>query len=116
MLKESAAAYPAHAASCRLLDVRFVDLLSPFRSFSYYNPSQGSSASMKEVLPALTGRGYGEMEIADGGTASREYLRVTFGDVPGEEENRVRAQLEEYCSLDTSGMIAIVAALESLVR
>ena len=56
------------------------------------------------------------MEIADGGTASREYLRVTFGDVPEEEEHRVRAELEQYCSLDTSGMIAIVGALESLAR
>ena len=57
MLKESAEAYPVHAAACALLDARFVDLWSPFRSFNYYNPSQGSSASMKQVLPALTGRG-----------------------------------------------------------
>jgi hypothetical protein len=116
MLKESGAAFPAHAAACELLDARFVDLWTPFRSFNYYNPSQGSSASMKEVLPALTGQGYGGMEIADGGTASREYLRVTFGDVPEEEERRVRSGLEQYCALDTSGMIAIVGALESLVR
>ena len=66
---------------------------------------------MKEVLPALTGQGYSEMEIGDGGTASREYLRVTFNHVPGSERERIRMQLEKYCSLDTSGMIAIVDAL-----
>ena len=71
---------------------------------------------MKEVLPALTGRGYSDMEIGDGGTASREYLRVTFGDVPGSERERVRLLLEKYCSLDTSGMIAIVDALGKITR
>jgi hypothetical protein len=71
---------------------------------------------MKEVLPALTGKSYEGMEIAEGGKASREYLRVTFGDVPDEEKAKVRNQLEKYCGLDTSGMIDIVNALGSLVR
>jgi hypothetical protein len=34
---------------------RFVDLLEPFRSFDYYHPQQGGSASMKAVLPAQSG-------------------------------------------------------------
>ena len=71
---------------------------------------------MKEVLPALTGKGYEGMEIADGGTASREYLRVTFGDVTEKENADVRNKLEKYCGLDTSGMIDIVNALGSLLR
>ncbi len=37
---------------------RIVDLLLPFREFRYYHPAQFGSASMKAVLPALTGRGY----------------------------------------------------------
>jgi len=35
---------------------RIVDLLLPFRGFRYYHPQQHGSASMKAVLPALTGR------------------------------------------------------------
>jgi hypothetical protein len=116
IIGESCQAYPEYAAACKSVERRFIDLWGPFRSFHYYNPDQKGSASMKEVLPALTGLGYEGMEIADGGTASREYLRVTVGDVPAEEKASVRALLERYCALDTSGMIAIVDALERLVR
>ena len=71
---------------------------------------------MKTVLPALTGRGYEGLATQEGGTASLEFLRVTFGDVSEEERQRVRRQLEEYCGQDTEGMIWIVDALRALVR
>ena len=51
------------------------------------------------------------MEIAEGGTASLEYLRVTFGDVPEEERVRVRGYLEKYCKMDTQAMIDILSQL-----
>jgi hypothetical protein len=69
---------------------------------------------MKAVLPALTVGGYESLAIRDGDTASREYLRVTFGNVKAEERDRVRRQLEEYCGLDTQGMWQIVSALRNL--
>jgi hypothetical protein len=93
---------------------RVIDLLTPFRNFSYYHPDQEGSASIKAVLPALTGKGYDGMAIADGGAASREYLRVTFGEVTDEERETVRRQLEKYCALDTGGMILIIEALQKL--
>ena len=64
--------------------------------------------------PALTGRGYERLAIQEGGTASLEFLRVTHGDAVAEERQRVRRQLEEYCGLDTMGMIWIVDALRKL--
>jgi hypothetical protein len=93
---------------------RMVDLLLPFRGFRYYHPAQGGSASMKAVLPALTGRGYGHLAIQEGGQASLEYLRVTHGGVAEDERQRVRQSLEQYCGLDTEGMIWIVDALRRL--
>ena len=90
---------------------RIVDLLLPFRGFRYYHPQQHGSASMKAVLPALTGKGYENLAIQEGGTASREFLRVTYGQVPAAERRRVRQHLEEYCGLDTMGMVAIVQKL-----
>jgi hypothetical protein len=98
------------------IDERFVDLLQPFREFAYYHPSQRGSESMKAVLGPLTGRDYADLEIADGGLASLEYLRVTFGEpsnAKGEKE-KVRRQLEEYCGRDTEGMIWIVEALSRI--
>ncbi|HRZ39142.1 MAG TPA: hypothetical protein P5534_22575, partial [Candidatus Paceibacterota bacterium] len=82
---------------------------------AYYHPDQEGSASMKAVLPALTGRGYDGLAIQEGGTASLELLRITFGAVGEDERQRVRRQLEEYCGQDTEGMIWIVDALRALV-
>jgi hypothetical protein len=93
---------------------RIVDLLLPFRGFRYYHPQQHGSASMKAVLPALTGKGYEHLAIQEGNAASREFLRVTFGDVPLEERRRVRQHLEEYCGQDTEGMVEIVQSLQEL--
>jgi hypothetical protein len=114
-IKESCEAFPKFATWWERTVPRVVDLLEPFRAFSYYHPDQEGSASMKAVLPALTGKSYEGMAIADGGDASREYLRVTFGKTPTAEKEKVRKQLEEYCGLDTSGMVAIVDALRKLV-
>lgn len=94
---------------------RIVDLLIPFRSFAYYHPLQHGTASIKAVLPVLTGKSYSEMAISDGGTASREFYRVTFGEVPEDERKSVMGQLEEYCQQDTQSMIDIVRALQKLV-
>ncbi len=66
-------------------------------------------------LPALTGKDYSQMEIQEGGAASREYLRVTFADVPRKERERVYAALQKYCGRDTDGMIWIVDALRRLI-
>ena len=68
------------------------------------------------MLPALTGKSYEGLEIAEGGTASLEFLRVTFGDVSEEERQRVRRDLEVYCSLDTEGMVRIVEELWKLAK
>jgi len=95
---------------------RVVDLLNPFRSFHYYHPDQEGSASMKAVLPALTGRGYEGLASQEGATASLEFLRITFGEVSEVERQRVRRQLEEYCGQDTEGMIWIVDALRALLQ
>ena len=114
VLQKSTEAYGRYVPWYEKIEPRVVDLLQPFRSFHYYHPEQKGSASIKSVLPALTGKGYEDLEIADGGAAAREYLRVTFGTVSGSEKQEVRRQLLDYCGLDTLGMTSIVAALRKL--
>lgn len=97
------------------IEARMIDLLVPFRSFDYYHPAQHGSASIKAVLPVLTDLRY-DGEIADGATASNEYLRVTFGDADDEERNRVRSALEQYCGLDTMAMVKIVERITHLSK
>jgi len=94
--------------------VRMVDLLEPFKKFHYYHASQKGSASIKKVLPAITGKGYEGMAISDGGEASLEYARVSNGDIPEDEKNEAYSALEKYCSLDTEGMAWIVEELRKM--
>jgi hypothetical protein len=105
------ATFPGYRRWNAAIQARFVDLLEPFRSFSYYHPKQMGSASIKAVLPAVTGISYDQMEIGDGGTASEEYMRVTFGVSSASERKRVRSLLEDYCKQDTLGMVEIVEEL-----
>lgn len=116
VLRESSEMYPAYAPWHSTLEARIIDLYEPFRNFAFYHPDQRGSASLKAVLPVLTGETYEGMPIADGDTASREYLRVTFGDVKPSERARVRKQLEEYCGFDTQAMIGILKRLYTLTQ
>jgi hypothetical protein len=110
-LKECAEILPQHGKWVATVNGRIVDLLNPFKAFNFYHPNQNGSASMKAVLPALTGKGYGHLEIQEGGAAGREFVRVTFGDVNKLERKRVRQALDEYCGQDTEGMVWILDAL-----
>ncbi len=74
-------------------------------------PSLGSACRGLNPDGLLKRDRYDDMAIADGGAASREYLRVTFGAATAIEKQKVRRQLEEYCALDTMGMIIIVDEL-----
>ena len=70
---------------------------------------------MKHVLPALTGKSYEDLEIQNGGQASEEFKRVTFRtDITDEDRAKVRKNLEDYCGLDTMGMVDIVRQLTKL--
>ena len=114
-LKECAEAYPKFKLWVESINSRIVDLLKPFQSFAYYHPKQAGSCSVKKVLPVLTDMSYSNMEIGEGGTASREYFRVTFTD-KNSDKAKVRKLLEDYCALDTLGMVAIVDLLSNKLK
>jgi len=114
VLRDCAAALPEHADWLAGLDERFVDLLEPFAAFAWYHPAQRGSASMKVVLPALTGRGYDDLEIQEGGLAARRFLRSNQRETPAAERERIRRALVDYCDRDTAGMVEIVARLREI--
>lgn len=114
-LKELAEAFPEHKMWIEKILERIIDLYLPFKDFHYYSSRQKGSASLKEVLPAITGEGYEGMEISDGEEASIAYIDITFGSVSGEQKERIRKALEKYCCLDTKGMIWIVEKLNGLM-
>ncbi len=52
-----------------------------------------SAGPIKAVLPARTGYSYAGLAIQEGDNASREFLRVTYGDVEEGERQKVRLSL-----------------------
>ncbi len=115
VLKELATAFPEYAGWINGILPRFIDLITPFRDFAYYNPVQHGSASLKKVLPAITGDGYEGMAIARGDDASLAYLEMAFGNITDEKINAIRRNLLAYCGLDTEAMARIVEKLRLLL-
>lgn len=93
----------------------FKDLSDPFKYFYYYNPLQKGSASLKAVLPALTGLDYKELGINDGNMANLEFLRAKTMNLSKEEIEGIHQLLIEYCKMDTYAMFKIVEALMKLI-
>ena len=115
-LKELASLYSQYDSYVNNILERIVDLLVPFCNFDYYNPLQNGSCSIKKVLPAVTGKSYEGMEIANGGDVSTLYFRATFEDgFSVEEKEEVYSNLLKYCKLDTEGMVWIIDELKKLV-
>jgi len=114
VLREMAEDFPDCAEWVEKTIGRMIDLLKPFRDFSYYHPDQHGSASIKKVLPAITGKGYDDLAINNGDAASGAYLAITYGEANEEERLQVRQDLIKYCGLDTEGMIWIVEELKQV--
>lgn len=114
VLLESGKAFPEYTDWTEEVVSRLLDLIVPFRSFHYYHPSQKGSASLKSVLPAITGHGYEDMPIAKGDDASLAFLTITFEDMPADEVARVREELLAYCKMDTEAMVRIIKRLEEI--
>ncbi len=115
VMKKLAEDFPEHKEWLEQALTRIVDLAAPFRSFHYYDKSQKGSYSIKEVLPAVTGKSYEELEIGNGGDASMLYF---YSHIRPKLENKeeIRKNLLQYCGLDTEGMVWIVDRLKEIVQ
>jgi hypothetical protein len=107
ILRKCVEILPKYKKWVESINERIIDLLKPFQAFAYYHPSQNGSCSIKNVLPAMIGKSYDDLEIGDGGTASAEYYRITFTE-NNSDKKKVRNDLEKYCKRDTMGMVDIV--------
>jgi len=111
VLRELAKLFPdlAEAIEVRIANVR--DLMLPFKKRDVYRWPMRGSYSIKEVLPALVPElSYAGLEIADGRAAMQAY-REMCALVPGEELERLRAEMLQYCRLDTLAMVRILEVL-----
>lgn len=112
ILRETAQAFPEFAPELAAIAERIFDLF-PVVKRNYYHPAMKGSWSIKKVLPALVpDLDYGKLgEVQDGTEAQSAFFRLINGDVEEGERERLRADLVEYCTLDTLAMVKIVEAL-----
>ena len=109
---------PDQAAALHDVSSRLADLLTLVREHVYH-PDFGGSFSLKNILPALVpGLGYDDLEIAEGGTASRELMQLVMDDaalLPAERARR-REALLRYCERDTLAMVRVLSRLRELAQ
>lgn len=108
--------YPEYTDWVSGINSRMADLLKPFINFHYYHPDQRGSASLKKVLPALTGLSYDDLAISDGRQAGVLFMESTFGNsIDEDSKHKIRHDLEAYCNQDSGGMVGIVKRLQAEV-
>ncbi|HEU4719580.1 MAG TPA: DUF2779 domain-containing protein [Bacteroidia bacterium] len=99
----------SQAIDQRLARIR--DLMRPFSEGWYYAAAMNCSVSLKSVLPALVpGMNYENLRIMNGGHAMSVYEKLGDEDLFGKAESI--SALEEYCAMDTMGMLKIFEVLE----
>lgn len=114
VLRKLAEDFPKHESFIEDIINRIIDLAGPFKNFDYYNPVQKGSYSLKAVLPAISGKGYSNLEIDNGTDASMKYF---YSHIKANLKNidEIRNNLLKYCCLDTEGMIWIIDELNRIV-
>ena len=121
VLSELAGIFPEYKEWVEAVIPRIIDLYRPFGDFYYYNSIQQGSASVKNVLPAITDYSYKDMDIADGLSASVYFLyacghyKIGESCPMPEEVEKIRKDLITYCRMDTGGMIHILRGLKEVL-
>lgn len=114
-LKEMQRDFPQYAGKLGDIIERMTDLMPVFRKKLYSCEYMQNSYSIKYVLPALCpGFSYKGLELNNGAAASAAYTSLT-GIKDETVISKTRADLLEYCKLDTLAMVKILEVLENTV-
>lgn len=112
--KELAALFPEQAEALLAINERVVDLWVPFSERYLYAPAMNSSASIKQVLPAFVpAMSYADLDIKEGGAASRLYGDFVKGKLGASEKEKLMAGLRVYCEQDTLAMVKLLDVLQN---
>jgi len=120
IIRGLAAGFPESRERAEAVIPRLLDLLSPFSDFSYYHPEQLGRISMKRVLPCMTGLGYDGFAIGNGAEANLAFAGLVLlareRGLDPTARTAARKALIDYCSLDSRGMMLMLAELRKLAE
>ncbi len=112
-IQELSEMFPRSARKLLSINDRVWDLMFPFQKGDCLYPDFACSYSIKKVLPALVpGMTYDDMEIGNGGEAQDAYAMLMRDDLPGNERDRIRRALKNYCGQDTLAMVRLLETLK----
>lgn len=115
-LSELASWLPEFSERIEGIQRRLWDLLPIVRDHVYH-PAFGGSYSLKSVLPALVpDMTYKGMEVADGQAAGLAWESMVCGGLDGDERDRIRGALLDYCRQDTLAMVRLVECLQQVSK
>lgn len=111
--KTMAKQFPDKAEFLNSLIDRTLDLEDIFAA-TYVDIAFGGSTSIKKVLPVLASDlDYAGMAVANGTDAMEAWQRL-IAMANGEDRDRLRADMLEYCKLDTYAMVRIFEEMERI--
>jgi len=113
--KGLAKAFPAYAQFLYSMNERTVDLMEVFKQ-DYVDIQFKGSTSIKNVLPIVCPHlSYEGLAVGNGGTAMAAWLSMSRETDPELKEQK-KADLLEYCKLDTFAMVEIYRFLMKLTK
>ncbi|MCC5814425.1 MAG: DUF2779 domain-containing protein [Leptospira sp.] len=116
-ISESVQVYPEYKDWFESIRPNFLDSAIPFKNLDYYNPSQKGSASLKDILPALTESSHSHLDIQNGYSANLEFLKVIKNSSYYSDEAKTTfGQLREYCKMDSYALFLIQKELERIME
>lgn len=108
---------PGCATKLASINARVFDLMDIFKNGLYVNYRFQGSASIKKVLPVLCPQlSYKELTIGEGTKAMLAWHEMVYGEVSEDKKKQIKADLLEYCKLDTWAMVEIWRKLKELVK
>ncbi|MGB1338206.1 MAG: DUF2779 domain-containing protein [Planktomarina sp.] len=111
--KTMAKQFPDKAEFLNSLIDRTLDLEDIFAA-AYVDIAFGGSTSIKKVLPVLASDlDYAGMAVANGTDAMEAWKRL-IAMADGKDRDRLRADMLEYCKLDTYAMVRIFEEMERI--
>lgn len=95
---------------------RIWDLEEIFDKGMYIHPAFRGSTSIKKVLPVICPElSYDDLSINNGQLAFIQYLKMISPELPKEEKEKIKNDLEVYCKQDTYAMYAIYKKISELL-
>lgn len=115
-IRRAAERFPRLRQALAAMADRVFDLCD-FMRRHYYHPDFKGLYSIKKTLPVLVpGMSYDSLTVANGGDAIVKHYNLATGALAGEELERAREDLLEYCAHDTMAMVRMHERLMEIAR